>query len=359
MKLFNWLVSFLWNNPHFTGVLEDKRLSDEKKKDWLHEERTLATVTDPFSYSKIIASPYFYENQRSTSSCVPHGVGLALAIERNADQGQYQRISQMFPYRLRSNYPSEGCYLQNIFDIYRSKGSPLFSTLPTPEYEREANALTLSQQMYTEAEIFKGLSYFTVATSFNNIGTLASIASQGHAVSILFYSSYDEWSRQYPALLEAGAAKGTSEVVHCVTVLPHSGFMENGTRYVAVQDSAWFGGWKLRYVSEDFIKSRVYAAAYWDTVSTLGIGPKPKFTFTVPLRFGDRGNEVVQMQNLLISEGLLPSDMNTGYFGGRTFAAVKAFQERYANDILVPNSLIVSSGYWGNYSIKKGNELCA
>src|SRR4051812_6657781 len=107
----SWL--FGNKNNHFTGVLPDPRASQEKQCDYLHEERAAAVSVDPFSNKQITVSPYFYENQNRTYSCVPHGVGLGLGIERKNDVGSYQRIAQMFPYRLRQGYPAEGSYLQN------------------------------------------------------------------------------------------------------------------------------------------------------------------------------------------------------------------------------------------------------
>lgn len=52
-------------------------------------------------------------------------------------------------------------------------------------------------------------------------------------------------------------------------------------------------------------------------------------SFTLPQTVGDRGVEVVRLQNVLIKEGLLASDNNTGFFGLMTKAAVAAFQQRY------------------------------
>lgn len=52
------------------------------------------------------------------------------------------------------------------------------------------------------------------------------------------------------------------------------------------------------------------------------------FRFTKSLSVGSRGDEVVELQNRLISEGLLSSEA-TGYYGSLTSQAVKAFQAKY------------------------------
>lgn len=361
MNVLEWLRNFLSQprNEFFTGVNDDPRCDSEKERDWDHAERLAVAPVNPFDNQQILVSPYPYENQNRTSSCVPHGVGLALAIERKMDVGGYERLSWIFNYRLRANYPAEGCYLQNVFDNYKKIGAPLYTTLPDPQFEWDANSIVLTPQMYTEAEIFKGLSYYTLTAGFNNIETLAGIASKGHAVPILIYGQSDEWGLEYPTVNNAGLSKSEAEIVHCVCILPNSGFVKDGVRYVTIQDSARFGAKSLRHVSESFIKARSYAAGYWDTVVPIGAGPVPRHKFTRALRVGASGGDVEALQKLFISEGLLPSDMATGYFGGRTLSALHAFQSKYASDILTPNGLTAPTDLFGPSSIAKANFLCA
>ncbi len=353
--LLDWLLN---RNKYFTGVNPDTRFESEKQKDYDHAERAISLPVDPFSNQKIVSSGYFYENQNNTSSCVPHAVGLALAIERKADLGDYERIAQMFPYRLRSNYPNEGSVFQNIFEIYRTKGAPLYTTMPTPMTEAQANNMVVPFQAYTEANIFKGFSYWTLKSDFNDIATLAGIAELGHGIPILIYATYDEYAQMYPQIQQPNLTIAKAEVSHCVCILPHSGFRENGKRYVAIQDSAHFGDLTIRYLSEDFIKARTFAAGYWQKVVALSSGPRPKHYFAKIIHYGDTGVEVLAMQQLFVAEGLLPSDCQTGLFAGRTLAALHAFQARYANDILIPNQLSRPTDLFGRSSIDVANKLC-
>lgn len=342
---------------HFTGLLPDTRLPSEKDKDYKHEERAVTTPVDPFGNQQILQSPYDYENQNQTSSCVAHGSGLGLAIERKLDGGAYSRLSWIFNYRLRSNYPSEGAYLQGQCDSYRKFGAPLFTTLPTPYTETEANNLQLTQQEYTEAAIYKGLEYWTI-DNCKEITTLASVAQQGHGVAILIYATLNEWAVDYPTIQNPNLNANYAEVRHCICILPNSGFMKDGKKYVTIQDSAWFGGKKLRHLSEDFIKARVFGAMYWDKVVIPEVTPAPKYVFTKTLVYGSQGDEVKKMQEFLISQGFLPSGLNTGAFYGRTLAAVNAFQNRYASEILIPASLTRPTGVWGENCRKVANRLC-
>lgn len=350
------------SSDSFTGLIDDPRSDAEKRLDWLHEERTpQAAATDPFGNTKLTDTKFPVENQWQTSSCVPHGVGLALAIERKLDTNLYARLAQLFAYRLRSNYAQAGCWLQDIFAQYRTYGAPLFTTSPTRpgETEQEANALILTTKLYQEAEIYRGGAYFQLETP-NDIDEVATIASRGHGVPILIYATYDEWSKEMPTLDIPNLAQQDPRAVvkHCVSVHPNSGFTEHGKRYVSIQDSAWFGGLHFRHLSEDFIAARVFGAGYWDTVQLLGSANYPKHRFTRVLTYGMNNSEVAWMQRLFIAEGFLPNDCATGYFGGMTLGALHAFQNKYADEILVPIGLDAPTDVFGSMSIAKANRLC-
>ena len=78
---------------------------------------------------------------------------------------------------------------------------------------------------------------------------------------------------------------------------------------------------------------------------------------TTSLKMGARGSEVVLLQNALINERLLESDLNTGYFGKMTFAAVIKFQDKYAREVLAPAGLAKGSGFVGSFTRNKINAL--
>lgn len=358
---FGWFDA-IWKNvksEEYTGVNEDTRPQEKKDKDWTHEERATAfTGTNPFGNAKITVSPYPLENQKRTSSCVPHGIGLALAIERKADNEEYVQLSPIFIYRQRSNYPDEGSYPQEIFNLYKKNGAPVYSLLPTPETEEEANAIVIPSALTNDAAIYKGLNYFTLATTKNDINEIAKIAQQGHGVAITLFATYQEWAQEYPQIQVPGLARQYAAIRHEICVLPKSGFIENGIKYVTIQDSSAFGNRQIRYVSEDFIRARVFDAGYWDTVASYGGGPLPVgYTFTKILKVGATGSEVLALQKLLISQHVLPQDCATGTFGGLTLAGIHAFQNRFAADILMPLHLNTPTDIWGSACIAKANHL--
>lgn len=85
-----------------------------------------------------------------------------------------------------------------------------------------------------------------------------------------------------------------------------------------------------------------------------------KFTFTKPLIKGDRGNDVVALQHCLRLSGQFPAGVDfTGFFGSTTEAAVKAFQVKYASEILTPIDLTSPTGRVGTMTLRKLNQLFA
>lgn len=353
------LLQFLGliSNKIFTGVLEDVRSPEEKEKDYLHEERVYGAVSDPFSNWRIIRSPYPLIDQKRVGSCVLHAHTLALEIERKNDLGFYSQLSKLFPYRLRSNYPGAGTVPSEAFDILAKTGTPIYGTVPNVGTESEAVAYTPTGQHYTEAKINRGDKYYKLDNP-KDINTIAQIAQNGHGVLICIYANNAEWKLVEPKIITKNLWIDDAEVHHEICVLPFSGHTVNGKKYVTIQDSARFGSIQLRYVSEDFIKARCTLAGYWDTVKVLATGEYPKYQFSLTLRVGSQGEEVKNLQKLLVAEGLLPADCTTGYFGGYTLAGVRAFQEKYKDEILTPIGLTVADHTWGPQCRKKANVLC-
>ncbi len=65
--------------------------------------------------------------------------------------------------------------------------------------------------------------------------------------------------------------------------------------------------------------------------------------FTRDLKFGLRGNDVMNLQNILIKKGLLSGDSATGYFGSKTRDALRAYQRLEG---------LPATGYFGSLTRK-------
>ena len=83
------------------------------------------------------------------------------------------------------------------------------------------------------------------------------------------------------------------------------------------------------------------------------------FQFTRTLQIGSNNAEVRKLQECLSQDNdIYPSGTISGYFGQETKDAVILFQEKYKDDILVPNNLTKGNGVVKASTIKKLNEVC-
>ncbi len=90
-------------------------------------------------------------------------------------------------------------------------------------------------------------------------------------------------------------------------------------------------------------------------------------TFTLNLKMGSTGSEVMALQKFLNSvdgaqiatTGAGSPGNETSYFGGLTKAAVIKFQDKFAADILTPVGLSKGTGNWFASTRAKANALCA
>ena len=361
--MLNFILN-LFAKKHNTGVLIDNRHPEEKKKDYLHEEIVADASLSVYRTKEDIlpiTKKYYKENQYMTLSCVAHGDTLALGIDNELEGNGYVRLSKAFFYRLRVGYPGGGMNGDNAGQIAVNYASPRYEMLPTPNTEQGINTVSVSDSMYIDAKQYRAKAYVRI-NNCKDIGVLNSVASQGKAIPMMIYATTREWAQEYPKVLDKVIPE-YAPIRHEVCILPNSGFIENGVKYVAVQDSAWFGGLNIRFLSEDFIKQRCFYAKYFVNLQNISVpiaSSKPFHTFTQSMKFGDTNNEVRWLQTCLQYEGLFPKNITpTGFFGGLTLKAVNEFQKKYAAEILLPLGLLASTGFVGSATIKKLNQLFA
>ncbi len=79
--------------------------------------------------------------------------------------------------------------------------------------------------------------------------------------------------------------------------------------------------------------------------------------FTKYYRKGDRDEGIRKMQIFLKEQGFFDYPQATGYYGDITDRAVRAFQAKYAEDILRPWGLTRPTGRWYQSTRKKANEV--
>jgi ABC-type transport system substrate-binding protein len=96
-----------------------------------------------------------------------------------------------------------------------------------------------------------------------------------------------------------------------------------------------------------------------DGIRTKTIEKSSGFQFTKNMQVGSNNAEVRKLQECLSEyQDIYPSGTISGYFGQETKEAVILFQEKYKEDILIPNNLTKGNGIVGAATIKKLNEVC-
>jgi ABC-type transport system substrate-binding protein len=83
------------------------------------------------------------------------------------------------------------------------------------------------------------------------------------------------------------------------------------------------------------------------------------FQFKQTMQLGNKNTSVQKLQECLAQDpDVYPNGTISGNFGEETKKAVIAFQEKYKDDILVPNGLSAGTGKVSASTIKKLNEIC-
>ena len=90
--------------------------------------------------------------------------------------------------------------------------------------------------------------------------------------------------------------------------------------------------------------------------ATIPPGQATKAVILNNLKVGSTGDDVKTLQQLLLDEGVYPQGLISGFFGELTKQAVIRFQEKYADEILMPAGLEKGNGFVGPATRKKIGE---
>jgi peptidoglycan hydrolase-like protein with peptidoglycan-binding domain len=90
----------------------------------------------------------------------------------------------------------------------------------------------------------------------------------------------------------------------------------------------------------------------------------PSFLFTKTFEKGDEDEDILSLQRFLNERGFPLSESGVGslgfettFFGEKTENALKLFQEKYRESILIPAGLSRATGTFGEFTLKKVNEI--
>lgn len=337
-----------------TGILLDNRPEDEKEKDYLHSELAMGFTPYVWEERPAKAKYYYPYNQSSSLSCVAGGGAIIL------EQFDGDIISRKDIYNGRVNYPGGGMMMSDVLEKIR-RGACTEDLVPSQNLGENQ----MNQRYPITNEIIQSRSKKKVAQTFiidnRNIDTIASILKTSPVIGFWYFDEDGkEWWRQQPEILfnfnsfvAAGVTRHQVAIVDAILI--------DGKKFLVGQDTAGVGtgfgaNSNLRYISEDMVNKRLYAAGYAIDDENEVVQPvpvqKPVYRNNKVLKVGSTGAEVKMLQEVLIYEGLLKIKAPTGTYAGMTRAAVVKLQEKYRAEILTPLGLKAGTGIIANATNK-------
>jgi hypothetical protein len=302
------------NTRTVLGVADDPRNKYQKQLDYRHEDLFGASTFEWKEFNDSEIPRHNIRNQNGSSECVAFSVCKALG--RNNQP--FKDLRPEYIYTKRANR-GEGMWLQNAFDIAVKYGAPEDPELKGDNLtEAQANAYTPTPEETAQALKYRGKNY--VFINKDNIDEIARVIEQGHTPIFLVRCDITEWTSE-PTVNNSKTSP--FNINHAVPAV-YAG-IRNGVKTIVISDS-WgssYGKNGLRYISEDFIKTRVETVGY---IVDLPDEVIPKFVFNKDLYFGMRNSDVLLLQKRLVKEGFA-TFTPTGYFGLLTQLAVIKYQK--------------------------------
>lgn len=259
--------------------------------------------------------------QGSSSACVAYSKARQIAVRVKKLTGLWVDYSPSSIYQLRANKPRGGMDIADANSIVDKRGVALEAYMrsfglneaginstprsPVAELSAKANAEAVAKYFY-----FNGI----------NIDRIAQALENGKAVSLLMFSSADEYARAIP-LVKENITYETASIRHEVLAVDYL-LDSKGKKMLRIEDSAHFGGFNKRFFTEDFLVKRTVMAdtiEVFNLAATVPVSNRPVYT----------GN-IISLQTCLKYEGLFPQSVGVvENFGPVTQRSVKMFQEKY------------------------------
>lgn len=312
------LLKYLFRNTvqEQTGALLDTRKPDEKKED-IHFKDIVAYANEVKWQEKTSWKTYPVLNQNSSLMCGANALAKYLGAYYKTVYENYIAFSRAHIYNRRMNRPGGGMALADVFRI-ASEGVTLEQLTPGDIYsDLDVEKIVIENFKHKVGEVFavSGGVYLPP----NDIDTMASVMQTANKpIILLTYFNAGEWSKQYPVIIDKTLREEWG-LRHFVTAVDFG--LIKGIKNLKIDDSAHFGGFSERWLSEDWIKNRVYGAGYLMNFKFLsGSGNKPIYD----------GITIVSAQKCLRFEGLFAINISfVENIGPLTRKALLAFQSKY------------------------------
>lgn len=342
------------------------------ERDW-----TLASVGAPTEYPKecFIEQASLYASMQSKIGCCVgctfEGIKRKIGLEKNGTQ---EELSFRFVYAVAKaldGVQDEGTFPALVAKIVRKYGIPLAKYCPNDvSLDHESfvygrNLANIPAEAFTDALTRAGGADFTVPLTIDGIKqaiTYAKANNGGVAILRRVGDTYwtdkngkASWNKNdiLPIRVPKVFSSGHEEFLYGYDEEPETGRMR------IYWLNSWSSGWAdngraWEYVDEwlpYIVEMRVF-------VEKTPVVESFRYTFKNSLAKGMKGADVVALQHVLKLEGCYPEGLPfTGYFADKTFAGVIKFQEKYRKDILDPLGLPHGTGFVGQSTLKKLNEL--
>lgn len=300
------------------GANIDTRTDEERAKD-IHFDEIVASANAVTwqEKSKDAWRKFPERNQGSKGfTCVANTMAKIAGILVWLKTGDYLAFSAADIYRRRTP-KQEGMIGDDAFAIAQA-GVTLEAVMPSEQLS-DAQIDAIRPQQYTQdiAQIFKFGKQIVLPVA--DIESIASVINTtGKPVMVWFYFQQNEWSMFVPSIFNKSLDVHNA-LRHSVTAVDFT--LYGGEKALVIEDSAWFGGFNRRVITETFFLKRNWYAAYpMNFKFDEPVGQKPTFV---------QGN-TVSLQNCLKYEGVFPTNISSsGVYGSVTTQAVKDFQKKY------------------------------
>lgn len=333
----------------------------------------VATMALPVSYYPNMEGINVWM-QNKLGACVGHAAGKSQQVCRFHDTGAILPLSARFLYAMaktQDGSTEEGTYPRIVASVMKNTGCateatcPNDTTLDHATYCYNFKAANIPAAALAEATKVKISNYAWADISEQGIKSAIQIAGENKGGVFMLVKIGSEWWTAPDGRISWTAAdvlplRVPQNSVGGHEIYPYA-FDEKNGRTIIIFRNSWSTAWGNNGDGWFFLDE--WLPYIVEVITTLDLDPNYTaaqwhYTFKQALHQGMSGTDVVALQHALKIDGEFPAGVNfTGYFGQTTLAAVKAFQAKYASEVLTPAGLTEPTGFVGSYTLKKLNSL--
>lgn len=309
--------------PEFTGALLDNRPQSVKDNDVKFTEVVGTAAAVNWNKSAYRKFPDLDQHQSNECGAFSARKYLGILYSLLPQYGQYLDFSNGHIYQRRYNRPQAGMMLADVLTIMGQGTTLIALTNEKTNTDADSDNLVIPQWMKAVGEQFAtGKPVFINSEFFDTIASVIQVT--GKSVIGLGFFLASEWSTEYPRILNPMLSYvDPAALHHFYTFVDYATI--GGIQYLVIEDSAHFGGYARRFVTREWVTSRIIQAGYTMNFKFTDSSSSPAST-----RPSYDGVTIVSAQKCLQYEGLFPSNVAFAEnVGPVTRDALLKFQNRY------------------------------